>query len=254
MRTLAYLCRFARPFLLRTSAPALVAMAMVMATSSPAYAVRGLYLQLGGGYANISGSQLIVNELPNGFPDENADTCCAPAAVAASFRLGYSILGFGGPEFTFVGTGWNGFGGGGGFIGGGLRLYPLKLFSLAGVAVDDFPLELGTGATFGYTLVGEDFAYTGTFWDVDVTLDYKVTSFMSIGLRLDIILPSFDDFVFTSFSNDRGRCLDGSGNQILDDGGASIAREDANCGGKGPDATILIPQLVFTFHFRLFGI
>ena len=247
MRTPTHLCHFVRPTVL--------AIGLVMAASSPAHAISGLYFQLGGGIADYSGTQLIVNEDPNRdtFPDTNADSCCVPTAIAAHFRLGYSIFGFGGPEFTFVGTGWNDFGGGGGFLGGGLRIYPLKIFSLVGFDTEAFPLDLSAGATFGVTLVGEDFAYQGTFWDFDVALEYKLTSFLSAGIRLDIILPDFDDFVFTSFSGDRGRCLDGSGNHILDNMGATSPREDLDCNGRGPSTTIVSPQIVFTFHFDLFG-
>lgn len=247
MRTRTHLCHFARRSVL--------AIGLLMAVCRPAYAISGLYLQLGGGIAEYSGRQLIVREDPNRdtFPETDGDACCVPTAIAAQFRLGYSIFGFGGPEFTFVGTGWDGFAGGGGFLGGGLRVYPLRLFSLAGFDTDAFALDLSAGASFGITLVGEDFAYPGTFWDFDFTVEYKLASFLSAGVRLDIILPNFDDFVFTSFSNDRGRCLDGSGNHILDNMGATSPREDLDCNGRGPSTTVISPQLVFTFHFNLFG-
>ena len=259
MRTSTHLCRlvaFVRPWRMPWASALLMLFALT-GVSRPAHAISGLYIQLGGGIADYSGTELIIKEEAerDTFPiRDDPEQCCPPLAVAGSFRLGYSIFGFGGPEFTFIGTGFNSFGGGGGFIGGGLRLYPLKFFSLVGMNVEDFPLDLGVGATFGYTLVGEDFAYTGTFWDVDVTLEYKLTSWLSAGLRLDIILPNFDDFVFTSFSNDRGRCLDGSGMQILDNDGMTSPREDLNCNGRGPDTTVLAPQIVFTIHFSLFGI
>lgn len=254
MRSLPYLRPLARGFI-RSVCRAALPLALVMVTSTPAWALSGLYLQLGGGIADYSGTQLIVKEDPNSSlmvpspPDLRSDSCCAPLAMAAQFRVGYSIFGFGGPEFAIVGTGWDGFAGGGGFIGGGLRLYPLKLFSLVGLDTDDFPIDLSTAATFGGAIVGQDFAYTGTFWDIDVMLDYKLTSFLNLGLKLDIILPNFNDFVFTSFSNDRGRCLDGSGNQVLDNGGTPVGVDEADCNGKGPSTTVLSPQLVFTFHF-----
>ncbi len=249
MRTLPQVSRFARPIVLAL----VLALGLVMLANSPAHAISGLYLQVGGGVADYSDSQLNMEELPdtNSFPVEGSSP---PLAIAAQFRLGYSIFGFGGPEFTFIGTGWDSFGGGGGFIGGGVRLYPLKFLSLAGMDTDEFPIDLSTGVNFGYTIVGQDFAYTGTFWDFDVTLDYKVTSFMSVGARLDVLLPQFDDFVFTSFSSDLGRCLDSSGNHDLSGGGVPFPREDAMCSGQGPDTTILSPQLVVTFHFNLFGL
>ena len=246
MRSAPLLCRFARLLV--------VALGLTAAPSS-AEAVSGLYIQAGVGVALYDGTQLIVKEEPNRetFPEFDSSQCCPPTSLATQFRLGYSIFGIGGPEFMFVGTGWDEFSGGGGFIGGGIRVYPLEVFDLAGLLdTEDFPFEITAGVSFGYTLIGEEFAYTGTFWDFDIGLDYKATSFMSIGARLDVLLPTLDDFVFTSFSNDTGRCLDGNGNQILNDGAPIVKREEANCDGRGPDTTVLSPQIVFTFHFNLF--
>lgn len=248
MRTPTYLCRFARRLA--------IAAGLLMVSAHPAYAISGLYLHLSGGIADYSGNELILAELPEGdVPDENPDTCCAGTAIAAQFRVGYSIFGFGGPEFVFIGTGFNSFNGGGGFIGGGLRLYPLRFLSLAGLDTESFPIDLSVAGSFGYTLVGQDFAYEGTFWDIDTVLMYKLTSFMSIGARLNVILPNFDDFVFTSFSGDRGRCLDGNGQQDFDPANpTSSPRESLECNGRGPDTTILSPQVLLAFHFNLFGL
>ena len=240
MRIQTHLCRF----VLTCS----VAMGLLTVTSSPAHAISGLYLQLGGGVADFSGNELIIAEVTDGQEDRDPDTCCPPLSIGTQFRLGYSIFGFGGPEFTFVGTGWDSFSGGAGFIGGGIRLYPLKFFSLVGFDTESFPLDLTAGANFGYAIAGQDFAYTGTFWDFDVGLDYKIASFLSIGARLDIILPNYDAFVYTSFANDRGVCYDTVAF------GESQPKEDLQCEGDGPSTTILSPQLVFTFHFSLFGI
>ena len=252
MRTRTHPSRFVPPI----ARSFVIAVGLLMISSAPAHAISGLYLQIGGGIADYSGSELVVNEVMNDAPDLNTETCCVPTAIAGQFRLGYSIFGFGGPEFVFIGTGWDSFNGGGGFIGGGLRLYPLKLLSLAGFDSDAFPLDLSLAGTFGATLVGQDFAYPGTFWGVDVDLEYKLTSFLSAGVRLSVILPNFDDFAFTSFSNDRGRCLDGNGAHVRDDMGnfTSSPREDLSCSGRGPNTTVISPQLVFTFHFSLFGI
>lgn len=222
-----------------------------------AEATSGLYLQLGLGYGQFSGSQLITEEVPGGrngigdYPDEDADTCCPSPGLATQLRLGFSLFGFGGPEFGIVANGWD-LGsntGGGGFIGGGVRLFPIKFLGLLGLDDKSFPLVVGLGVMYGYSLVGKDFAYTGTFLDVDINVEYKVASFMSLGLKFDAIFPTYSDFALTSYKNNRGRCLDSGGNQTINEQPVPVDRDSANCSGSGPSTTFISPQFVLTFHF-----
>lgn len=237
-----------------TLAGGLFALAVLL-TPVRADAASGLYLQLGFGYGQFTGSELVTNERPNmdigDFPDTDPDTCCPSPGLATQLRLGFSLFGFGGPEFGFVGTGWD-LGsdtGGAGFIGGGIRIFPIKFLGLLGLDGDDFPLDAGIGVMFGYSLVGKDFAYTGTAWDIDFHLEYKLLSFLSAGVKIDAVFPSYSDFALTSYKNNRGRCLDEAAQQDLVNQAVPIDRDAAVCSGRGPSTTFITPQIVFTFHF-----
>lgn len=233
-------------------------LAILLAPQS-AEAASGLYLQLGLGYGQFSGTELVTHETANAniadFPDYNSDTCCPSPGLATQLRLGWSIFGFGGPEFGMVahGSDLGSDTGGAGFIGGGVRLYPIKFLGLLGLNDKDFPLDAGIGVMFGYSLVGKDFAYTGTFVDVDFHIEYKLASFLSAGVKFDAIFPTYSDFALTSYKNDRGRCLDVGAQQDIVNQPIPINRSDANCAGRGPSTVFISPQVVFTFHFDPLG-
>lgn len=232
----------------------MLALAIAGAIPRPALAVSGLYTMIGLGYGKFNGDDLVVEEsgAGNDLPlAPGAEGCCAQGGLAAQFRLGYSLFGFAG-EFGIIAQGWDlgGDTGGGGIVGGGLRFYPLDILKLGGVDLEEFPLDFGLGVLFGFAQVGKEFSYQGVGIDLDFQVDYKMTSFMSIGAKIDLGLPTFEDFVYTDFKNDEGRCLDGGGHQIVD--GANFGKGQKGtlvCNGAGPSATLMSPQLVFTFHF-----
>lgn len=240
--------------------------ACVIALPQQALAVSGLYGQVGLGYGKLSGSNLITNKLPGvdgDVPDHSSAGCCPSGGLAAQLRLGFSIFGFIGPEFGIVGHGWDlGSGSGGaGFVGGGLRLYPIHFLTLGGLDDKDFPIDISIGGIFGWSILGKDFAYTGSFLDFDLHVAYDVTEFFSIGVKLDIVLPTYSDFVYTDYKNNLGRCLDSAGEQIGTDGRrvdpatentGRITKNMASCNGKGPSASFISPQIVATFHFDPF--
>lgn len=254
MRTAAHLSRFARLMLL--------AVALVMVTPNPARAVSGVYIELGGGASFFDTNEMgilttedldlggMTLEQPN-----NAET--PPTSGAATFRLGYSVFGVAGAEFMFVGSGWRDFEGGGGFIGGGIRLYPLGIFQVLGLLDDEFPVDLSVAGGFGYTIVGQDAQYEGTFWSISGGLDYRVTSWFSVGAHIDILLPNYSNFVVTNRSADRGVCLDSTGqissmSMSVSATGEIIGDERGECSdvdGRGPNVTVFVPQLVLTFSF-----
>jgi hypothetical protein len=229
----------------------LAATALTFAKPEPAHALSGLYLALGVGYGHFTGDQLVVNEQdgPNDLPDYDPDRCCPGHGLAAQFRLGFSIFGFAAPEFGIIGDGF-GVGsneqGGAGFVGGGVRIFPIHFFSLMGLDDASLPIDAGIGVLVGWTIAGKDFAYTGTFWDVDFHLDFKVASFFSVGVKLDVIIPKYGSFVYTDYKNDRGRCAD-HGTQVIE--ANTIDKRDANCVGDSPSTTLLSPQVYLTFHF-----
>jgi hypothetical protein len=230
----------------------MLATVVLLASPEPAHAVSGLYLSLGIGYGTFTGDQFVVYE-EDGAGDipklGREDGCCPGHGLAAQFRLGYSIFGFAAPEFGIVGTGFGiggGETGGVGFVGGGVRIFPIHFFSLFGLDDESFPLDAGIGVLFGWAIGGKDFAYTGTVWDIDFHLDFKLASFFSLGVKLDIGIPNFGAFVYTDYKNDRGRC---SNNGTQDIVGGIFDKDDANCVGDGPSTTFLSPQLYLTFHF-----
>lgn len=248
-------------------AGALMTLALV-APARPALAISGFYLQVGGGYGKLAGSDLIVTKAnggnsqpaPNGSPDPG------PTAQA---RLGYSLFGFGGIEGGILAHGWD-LGantGGAGFAGGGIRLFPLRFLGLLGLETSDFPIDVGVGGMFGYALIGKDFAYNGTFFDFDLTVEYKLFEFLSAGLKIDFVVPQLNNFVYTDYGSNLGRCLDANGHQLSTDSNTGVPmgplgpqpndqvtkKSLAQCGGgKGPSAFLASPQVVFTFHFDPF--
>jgi hypothetical protein len=224
----------------------------VLLAPAPAFAIGGLYMGLGIGYGKYGGSELIMEEQPagNDLP-LMGEGCCAKGGMALSLRLGYSFFGIA-AEFGIIANGWD-LGsdtGGGGVVGGGIRAFPLDLLALGGLE-SDLPIDLSLGLLFGYTVIGKSFAYSGFGIDVDVQVDYKVTSFLSVGVKLDVGIPQLSNFVFTDYNNNVGRCLDDAGQQVLTggDGFGRQNKDDASCNGRGPNTTFLAPQVVATLHF-----
>ena len=226
-------------------------LAAVLSAAAPAYAKSGLYTGLSFGYGALSGSHLVLTESGHDVPSTDPLNCCADPGASAEFRLGFSIGGFFAPEFGFVAHGFDlaSSAGGEGFIGGGLRVFPVGLVGLTGLDVKSFPILIGLGGLFGYTVVGKDFAYSGTFFAFDVTGEYIVSELFSIGVRLTIIKPTFGGFAWTDYSGDLGRCLDSSG--VMDPMGPILPKSSAVCSGKGPSTLYLSPTLSMTFHFDL---
>jgi hypothetical protein len=219
-----------------------------------ASAANGLYAGLSLGYGSFSGNNLIITDTGTGDrPDTTPGTCCPKGGLAFEFRTGYGIFGAVAPEFVFIGDGWDlgSDAGGSGFIGGGLRLFPLGFLTLLDLDMSDIPIDIGIGGAFGYTVVGKDFAYTGSFFALDLTAEYLLSEVVSLGARITYIKPSYSGFVFTDYGDDLGRCLDSSGNQ--DGNLPPFKKGSVPCtGGKGPSTSFLAPQLVATFRIDLF--
>jgi hypothetical protein len=230
-----------------------IAFALVAGAPGSALAAEGLYFGLGVGYGSFSGSNLITQKIPGSAdrPVTDPASCCAGGGLAFDLRLGYAIFGMVAPEFVLVGDGWN-LGadtGGGGFVGGGVRLFPIGIIErLTGKL--SLPIDLGVGIDGGYAIMGKDFAYTGSWLGFDGTLDYKLSSVVSLGARINYEIPMYGNFVYTDYKNSLGRCLQNDGTQPPVD--AVIHKGDTPCTGSGPGGGFISPQLVATFHFALF--
>lgn len=231
-----------------------------------ARAASGIYLQLGLGFGEWTGEELVTREQPGtGDIPSVGSGCCPGGTFSGQFRAGFSFLGVVAPEFVGFGSGWN-LGdsdpAGGGFIGGGIRVFPLGILELAQlVNLEGFPIDVGVGASAAYALAGSnDFAYEGWALGFDIAVEYIVASFFSVGLKTDFWFPNYDPFVVTSSNTDQGRCLDGGAQQVFDDeigpGGVIDRSNRGNlcpAGGRGPSTTVISPQIVMTFRFDVFN-
>ncbi|MFO0723170.1 MAG: hypothetical protein U1E65_05270 [Myxococcota bacterium] len=234
-------------------APTIAVALALAALPTSAFAMDGLYAGLSFGYGSFTGSRLIITDNGHDQPVNEAGVCCPKGGIATEFRLGYAIAGIVAPEFAFSAHGWDlgSKAGGTGFIGGGLRLYPVGLIDKLGLDAKDFPLDISIAGNMGYNLVGKDFAYTGFFFGLDLTAEYIVAEVFSTGIRAGWALPSYAPFAYTDYNNGLGRCLDSTGSQ--DPTVTPFKKGTQSCSGSGPSTSYLTVQLTATFHFQLFN-
>jgi hypothetical protein len=246
------LCRVLSPrFLLVLT----VGLSMLQTKSADAQAVAYPYFTFGNGYGILNGPAVTVTQHPNSGDIPlmgGAAGCCAEGGYALDLRLGVKLLNVFAIEGGVIGQGWN-IGadsrGGTGFGGGGVRLYLLGgMEELLGKF--DLPFELSIGSLFGYTIIGKDFAYTGSFVGFDGTFEWFIADFFSLAFRINLFTPYYDDFVFTDFDGERGRCLDSTGANTV--AGIIHSRGSMTCDGGSPDADFISPQLVVNFYLDVF--
>lgn len=240
---------------MRITAPLLVASFLFPGAALAEAPIVRPFANIGVGFGKLRSSSLITTQAPGGEDapvDSGSAGCCPDGGLGVDLRLGAAFFGAAAIEGGIVGQGWSiGNGdsrGGAGFVGGGLRLYTLGLIELFTDPIG-LPVELSLGVMFGYTIVGKDFAYEGSFTGFDATLDYKIVDFLSIGIRGYLFNPSYNSFVYTDYADNIGRCLDSSGRHPTDL--AVHTKGSESCGGKGPSATFLGGQLVTTFHINV---
>lgn len=243
-------------------APALLlSLCAFLGSPASAQAASGLYLRFGGGLAQWSGRELVTREqaVPGDLPVRGPE-CCPSGTLGVQARFGIALFESIAPELVGVASGWDfdGETSGSAFVGGGLRLFPLGLLEqLSLLNLDGVPFDLSLGAGFGYALTGSDaFAYEGTAFGADISAEWMVASFFSVGVSVDFWFPNYDAFALTSYSGNRGRCLDANAAQILDPASprdSIVDRGDAGVQcprtGRGPDTTVVSPQLIMAFHF-----
>ena len=193
----------------------LVTFAVVGLWSTPASARHGgLYLELGTGYGFFDSDEVIVDH-------DNGDV--ASSSFAPTLKLGVNLFGWAGVEAEASGHYW-GLGadlGGGAYGGGNVRITPLealtyvipqdfKLWSPQGdVGWKDRPFDLGVTFGGGYTIVGEDYAYQGSYFQWGLDAKFFVTPNFAIGLDLPFRTPTYQPFRYTNFSEGDGLCTDG---------------------------------------------
>lgn len=243
-----------------------VVLCAFLGSPASARAASGLYLQLGGGYGDWTGNELVTREAPGaGDIPATGDGCCPSGTLSAQLRVGFSIFKTIAPEVFVFGSGWN-LGdsdpAGGGFAGGGLRFFPLGLLENLEIIeeLEEIPFDFSLGVGGAFAISGSDaFGYEGFAVGVDATAEWIAASFFSVGVKLDVWLPTYDAFATTSRSANRGRCLDDMAMQVFDENvgpGGVISRSDAGnlcpSDGRGPNTTVISPQIIMTFRFDVF--
>ena len=224
------------------------------ANTSNAQNVAVPYFSFGNGFGTLDGPGLTITQEPNSdIPVMSGQAgCCPELGYAFDLRLGVRLFDIVAIEGGVIGQGWQVTGdetGGTGFGGGGLRLYLLS--SLEYLVGDlDLPLEVSIGTMFGYTVMGKDFAYTGSFAGFDGTIEYLVADFFGIAARANFFTPNYDNFVYTDFDRNRGRCLATAGSHVT--GEVIHEKGSMACTGGSPNASFFAPVLVLNFYVDVF--
>jgi hypothetical protein len=119
----------------------------------------------------------------------------------------------------------------------------------------------------GYTLVGEDYAYQGAFFQWGLDLKVWLTPHFAVGLDLPVRHMLYEPFRYSDYANSRGFCTDGA--QAYGRGGVPVqpnpnravyqgveldaSSELDQCTGRAPAAVLFSPALTITGNFD-FGI
>jgi hypothetical protein len=154
--------------------PIALACLCALAFSTPAAARNGgLYFEFAPGYGMMFTDEVVVDF-------DQPDGGLAQSSFSPGLKFGLNLFGWAGAEAQFAGHFWGlGAGndpGGGGYVGGVFRLTPLEVFTY--ILPPDLeipsvqgpkdwknrPFDLGVSVGGGYTIIGEDYAYQGSFF------------------------------------------------------------------------------------------
>lgn len=198
--------------------PLLVA---AFAIATPAAARHGgMYLELAPAYGMFLTDDVIVEDGDDGSGE------LGESSFSPGMKLGLNLFGWAGAEAQFAGHFW-GVGsdpGGGGYAGGVFRITPLEVLSyllpadfvLPQLSVlpagkwADRPFDLGVSIGGGYTIIGEDYAYQGSYFQWGFDLKYFVTPNFALGLDFPFRHTQYQPFRYTDFGDGDGLCTDGA--------------------------------------------
>ena len=193
---------------------------------SPAAQARngGLYLELAPAWGLYSTEEVIIEEGNDDFSDYPV------ATFVPQLKAGISLFGWAGGEAHIAGHWWDwpdagGDPGGAGYVGGVVRVIPLEVLSyilpddvkipslgkdgLVDVTWKDRPFDLGISMGGGYTMVGEDYAYQGSYFQWGFDIKAYITPNFSIGLDFPFRHPAYEPFRWSNFNDQTGFCTDG---------------------------------------------
>ncbi|MBM4282544.1 MAG: hypothetical protein FJ137_17930 [Deltaproteobacteria bacterium] len=250
-----------------------VLVAAVALWSQPAAARHGgLYLEMGAGYGVFDSTEVVVDH-------DNGNV--ASSSFAPTLKFGVNLFGWAGVEAVASGHYW-GLGadlGGGAYGGGNVRLTPLEaltyvipqdftLWSPQGeVTWKDRPFDLGVSFGGGYTIIGEDYAYQGSYFQWGIDAKFFVTPNFAIGIDLPFRAPTYQPFRYTNFSEGDGLCTDGK--DAFSRSGLAVgfpwpvqpqrpgdefnAADLSSCSGDPPAASLFTPSFTIAGVFD-FGV
>lgn len=258
----------------------LVLFLLLAALSVPGAALArngGLYLELAPSWGFYLTDEVIIEDGGDGGSPYPL------AGFTPTLKLGVNLFGFLGGEMQVAAHAWD-LGtvnrGGAGYVGGVVRATPLELLNfvmppdlelpslipVGPVSWKDRPFDVGISIGGGYTLVGEDYAYQGGYFQWGLDLKFFLTPNFAIGLDLPVRHMLYEPFRYADYANSQGFCTDGA--DAYGRGGVSVqpnpnrgtfqqfelnASEMSQCTGRAPAAILFSPALTLTGNFD-FGI
>lgn len=239
---------------------------------SPSASARngGLYLEFAPSYGFFFTDEVIVDH-------DNGEL--GQSSFSPGLKLGLNLFGWAGAEAQFAGHFW-GVGrdpGGAGYVGGVFRVTPLEILTYvlpedvrlpslvpAGeVNWKNRPFDLGVSVGGGYTIIGEDYAYQGAYFQWGFDFKYFITPNFALGIDLPFRHTMYDPFRYTNYEDGDGLCTDGG--KAFDQLGFEIpvspnrlgfeysAQDIGECKGRAPEALFFAPALTISGVFD-FGI
>jgi hypothetical protein len=261
------------------SALLLLGAALTPLLSSPAHARNGgLYFELAPSWGFYSTDEVIIEEGDDSFGNFPV------ASFVPALKLGVNLFGWAGAEAHLTGHYWDleGDPGGAGYVGGVFRVTPLEilthllpdtvelpsLFPPGPVKWRDRPFDLGVSFGGGYSLIGEDYAYQGGYFQWGFDIKWFITPNFAVGLDFPFRHMLYAPFRISNFNKREGYCTDGEkafvpvGNtrvNVPDNAGElgpaiSTSQADDLCDGAvAPAALFIAPALTITGVFD-FGV
>lgn len=217
----------------------------------------GLYFEFAPGYGNFMTEEVIVKSR------ESNGTILGESSFSPGLKLGLNLFGWAGAEATFAGHFW-GIGsdpGGGGYLGAVGRITPLEVLTFVIPDTVEIPtlqgpqnwhnrnFDLGFSMGGGYTIIGQDFAYQGAYFQWGFDVKYFITPNFAVGIDLPFRHTMYTPFRYLNYEDAIGQCTDGANVT----GGIISATDADTCTGRAPEALFFAPAFTITGNFD-FGI
>ena len=237
----------------------------------------GLYFELAPSFGIYATNEVVIEEGNDDFGDFPV------ASFVPALKLGVNLFGWAGVEAHATGHFWDleNDRGGAAYAGAVLRITPLEALSYilpdtvqlpswyppGPVSFSDRPFDLGVSFGGGYSIVGEDYAYQGGYFQWGLDVKWYLTPNFALGLDLPFRHMQYEPFRYANYGENTGYCTDGAdaygfvGNQrFAVSKGASRAGPQINageiderCEDPAPSALFFAPAITIAGVFD-FGI